>query len=72
MANAEGMNVKQSSKGLIREELDFKRGKRLVCSANVRVKISLVVLHNYVQILTIGFFCCESTQNSHCELSLEH
>lgn len=72
MANAERMYVKQPSKGLISIKLHLKGWQCLAIGSDVTVQIALVVLHNDVEILILVFFCCESTQNSHCVLSLQH
>lgn len=72
MADAEGVNVEQSSKGLIGEELDFEGGEGAMSRPNVGVKVSLVVLHHDVEVLTACLFSRESAQHTHSKLPLKH
>lgn len=36
------------------------------------IEIALIVLHNNVEVLIVLLSCWKSSQNFHCELSLEH
>ncbi len=52
MADVEGVDVEQSSEGLVGVELDLKGREGLAMGADVGVKIALIVLHYDVQVLT--------------------
>ena len=70
VANAQGVDVEKTSEGLVSEEFDLHGRESLLMRLDVRVKITLVILHDNIEVLTVLFHRRKSTQNSHCELSL--